>query len=231
MLRYKYEGFSEKFKAPCHMSRTLALLHVCLMFMPWQASLATEQAPPEAIRAEIERLSESGHISVDSVQITAAGLIGEVYERRGFAAGWGVSGKVESLLEVIRASYRDGLNPADYHLAELKQLQRSVGAGRQLSATELASFELILTDSLIRLTYHQHYGKVDLEGRDAAWAFSRPIGARDSSLVIQEMLDAETVTEAIRSAAEQDPAYQRLRAALERYRVLAANGGWRCRSA
>lgn len=194
--------------------------------MPWQASLATEQVTPEAIRAEIELLRESGHISVDSIQITAVDLIEKVYERRGFASGWRASGKLESLLEVIRASYRDGLNPADYHLAEIEQLQRSVGSGRQLSKSELASFELMLTDSLIRLTYHQHYGKVDLESRDAAWAFGRPIGARDSSLVIQEMLDADTVADATWSAAVQDPGYQRLKAALQLHRVLAAAGGW-----
>ena len=208
------------------MPRTLSVIRVCLIVMPWQASLATEQVPPEAIRAEIELLRESGHISVDSIQITAVGLIGKVYERRGFASGWGASGKVESLLEVIRASYRDGLNPADYHLAGIEQLQRSVGTGRQLSTSELASFELMLTDSLIRLTYHQRYGKVDLERRDAAWAFSRPIGARDSSLVIQEMLDAETVADAILSVAAQDPGYQRLKTALQLHRVLAADGSW-----
>ena len=208
------------------MLRTLSVIWVCLIFMPWQASLATEQVPPEAIRAEIELLRESGQISADSIQIAAVGLIGKVYERRGFAPGWGAPGKVDSLLEVIRASYRDGLNPADYHLAEIEQLQRSVGTGRQLSTSELASFELMLTDSLIRLTYHQRYGKVDLERRDAAWAFSRPMGDRDSSLVIQEMLDAETVADAILSVAAQDPGYQRLKTALQLHRVLAADGSW-----
>ncbi len=208
------------------MRRTLSLILVCLVFMPIQASSATEQVPPEAIRAEIELLRESGQISADSIQIAAVGLIGKVYERRGFAPGWGAPGKVDSLLEVIRASYRDGLNPADYHLAEIEQLRRSVGTGRQLSTSELASFELMLTDSLIRLTYHQRYGKVDLERRDAAWAFSRPMGDRDSSLVIQEMLDAETVADAILSVAAQDPGYQRLKTALQLHRVLAADGSW-----
>ena len=104
MLRRKYEGFSEKFKASCRMSRTLTVISTCLTCVLWQASLAIEQVPPEAV--------------------------------------------------------------------------------------------------------------------------SRPIGARDSALVIQEMLDAEAVDDAIRSAAAQDPAYQRLSAALERYRALAADGGW-----
>jgi murein L,D-transpeptidase YcbB/YkuD len=52
MLRHKYEGFSEKFKAPCHMSRIFTVMPVCLILMPWQASLAIEQVPPEVIRAE-----------------------------------------------------------------------------------------------------------------------------------------------------------------------------------
>lgn len=208
------------------MPRTLSIISACLICMPWQSSLATEQVPPEAIRAEIEQLRESGHISVENIQISAVGLIGKVYERRGFAPGWEAPGKVESLLAAIRDSYRDGLNPADYHLAGIEQLQRSVATGRQLSTSELASFDLVLTDSLIRLTYHQRYGKVDFERRDTAWALSRPFDGRDSSLVIQEMLDAETVTDANLSVAAQDPGYQRLKAALQLYRTLAAGGGW-----
>jgi murein L,D-transpeptidase YcbB/YkuD len=51
MLRYKYEGFFEKFKASGRMFRTLTAICVCLVFLPWQAVPATEQVAPDAIRS------------------------------------------------------------------------------------------------------------------------------------------------------------------------------------
>lgn len=51
-LRSKYEGFSEEFKALCHIYRILTAFCVCAVCLPWQGAQAAQQVPQEAIRAE-----------------------------------------------------------------------------------------------------------------------------------------------------------------------------------
>lgn len=208
------------------MPRIFLVIVAGLIAMPWQASLAAETGLQQAIRIEVGSLRTSGHISVDDVSIAAPDLIGEVYGRRGFAPAWEDPGRVELLLEAVRSAYGDGLSPADYQLATLEKLQQANAVGRDLSPGEQAVFDLVLTDSLCRLVYHLHYGKVDPDTRAATWVLGRQLNGRDPATVITEIIDADVLAEAIYSAAPRDSGYDRLKAELQRHRLIAAAGGW-----
>ncbi|MDH3545909.1 MAG: L,D-transpeptidase family protein, partial [Gammaproteobacteria bacterium] len=208
------------------MSRLLVTIAASLILLPWQTSLPVEAGLQQAIRLEIESLSVSGHLSVNGIPVAAADLMVKVYERRGFAPVWDAPEQVESLLETVRRSYDDGLRPADYQLSDIEKLQQSIVSGRELSTREKAAFDLMLTDSLIRLVYHLYYGKVDAETRAAIWDFGRLLNGRDPSTVIAGIIDSAVLADAISSITTSDPDYDRLKAQLQQHRTTAAAGGW-----
>lgn len=188
-------------------------------------SLADEDLQ-ESIRAEVILLRDTGQLSVSGMQIAAANLVAEVYERRGFAPTWNDAEKVESLLTAINATFDDGLDPADYHRERIRDVQERLAGGRALTLPDQAVFDLMLTDSLIRLAYHLRFGKVSLETQDTTSLFARTLGGTDSTTAIQGIIDSGSVAAAIQSIMPRTAHYRRLKSQLKRYRALADEGGW-----
>lgn len=209
-------------------SRTVGTFAVAALicWLPGPTPVLADPGLREAIRAEAERLRESGRLSVDGIRIAAVALVPDVYERRGFAPGWRDPEKIGSLLTAIRSSELDGLDPHDYGLERIAALKRSLEAGRTLSPRAQAGFDLLLTDSLIRLTYHLRFGAVDPATMQPSSAFVKRINELDPAAAIREVMDATSVPAALASLVPRGPHYHRLQSQLQRHRVLAEAGGW-----
>ncbi len=91
---------------------------VCLVVCA--PALANEAENREALRIEIEQLRDSGRLSIGGIDVASGDLLADIYERRGFLPTWHGIDKLASLIEVIKATAHDGLNPDDYHLAKMR---------------------------------------------------------------------------------------------------------------
>ena len=133
---------------------------------------------------------------------------------------------MNALAELIEATALDGLSPADYHLGEIRRVQSLIANGRVLDAAARAALDIGLTDSLIRLGYHQRFGKVNPYDLDPDWNFAREFRNRDPALVIQEAIDADSLAGYVENLFPREELYRQLQAYLAKYRDLAASGGW-----
>ena len=86
--------------------------------------------------------------------------------------------------------------------------------------------DIVLTDSLVRLGYHQLFGKVNPYELDPVWNFSRELHGRDPATVIQEAIDADSLTDFLAAIFPRGIIYRRMQSYLSEYRDLAASGGW-----
>ena len=199
------------------MQRLLATLAVALFFLPWQAPIAAETAVQQAIRAA----SESPRVSAPGFEfaIAAPDLVSAIYTNRDYVPAWSETDKVRSLLAAVRRSYDDGLSPLDYHVEQIEAWERIVGADQQLPAQERAAFDVVLTDSLVRLVSHLRYGKT---GHETGWQFDES----SAPTVFGEIIAADNLAEAVYAVAPKDRGYAGLRTQLERHREIAATGGW-----
>jgi murein L,D-transpeptidase YcbB/YkuD len=188
--------------------------------------LADDGEDREALRIEIEQLRESGRLSIGGIDVASGNLLADFYERRGFSPAWSGTGEMESLIEVIKATANDGLDPSDYHLEDIEHVNGLLENGRQLTPDERAALDIALTDSLIRLGYHQRFGKVDPYDLDPEWNFVRELGGKDPAKAIQEAIDAESLSDYLATIFPRVELYRRLQSYLEEYRKLAAAGGW-----
>ncbi len=208
------------------MSRIQQSCLVFLLAISFISAQADEAANREAIGVEIEQLRYSGRLSVGDVDVASGDLLAEVYERRGFKPAWAGIERLESLIELVRATAADGLDPEDYHLSVLERVHDMLINGRELNSQEHAALDIGMTDSLIRVGYHQRFGKVNPHDLDPEWNFSRELRGRDPASVIQEGISAESLKDFRDEVFPRVEIYRRLQGVLAEYRRIAEAGGW-----
>jgi murein L,D-transpeptidase YcbB/YkuD len=201
----------------------VAIFCLCLLTIP---ALADDAADSEALRVEIEQLRETGMLSIGGIDIATGNVLAEFYERRNFRPTWTDNDQVKELLELALATRDDGLNPRDYHAVEIEKAIRALDRGQIPTPLQRAAVELLFTDSLLRLAYHQLYGRLDPTSLDPRWNFeSRPMGP-DPLSRLQEAIDSPSLNAYVDELFVRAPLYQRLRDALRAHRQIEADGGW-----
>jgi murein L,D-transpeptidase YcbB/YkuD len=199
------------------------------MFLPGlgaQAATVDDQKNSDAVRIELEQLVHSGFLSNSGVHIASVDLLLNIYEPRNYLPAWSNQRQIGELVTAIKATVADGLDPSDYHLELVESIYTDRLAGRQTSPEETAVQDLILTDSLARLGYHQLFGKVNPYTFDPHWNFSRELNDIDPAIAIQNAIDSPSLTEFLGNFFHRGWFYRKLQAALADYRQIAANGGW-----
>jgi murein L,D-transpeptidase YcbB/YkuD len=187
---------------------------------------AHAQPVDELLRSRVEQLRDGGELEAAGVPIAAKTLIPKLYEAREFMPAWHSVAQIDSLLEVVEGSFLEGLNPADYHVEQVRAARRAFEHVDTLPAGERADFDLMLTDSVIRLGYHLRFGKVDPVALDSDWNFSRKLVDQDPVETIQAAIDAPSMREFAERVIPRNSLYLRLKQALADYRAIAAKGGW-----
>jgi murein L,D-transpeptidase YcbB/YkuD len=209
-------------------ARRVALVLFLSLSFAAGATLVYAQAEEVAtlIQGMVERLRATGELQIEGARIASSKVLPEIYEHRSFQRLWTKADAVRQLREAIAESGADGLDPRDYHHAEIEALAgRFDGGGAD--AALLADLDVLLTDALIRLGYHVLFGKVDPEDLDPNWNLAREIDDRDPGTVVGAIIEAGNIREEIERRRPQQPVYGRLKAALARYRELRKAGGWK----
>jgi len=191
------------------------------------APAATEAQSADAIiRTRIEELRVTGALEAQGQPLASRNLLSRIYENREFEPAWRTLAQVDGLLGMIDDSYLEGLDPSDYHRGALRAVRSSLTDLDALAPTERADFDLLLTDSIIRLGYHLRFGKVDPTALDPNWNSSRELDGEDPALTIQSAIDAPSLREFATRVIPRAFLYERFKKALADYRAIEANGGW-----
>jgi murein L,D-transpeptidase YcbB/YkuD len=190
------------------------------------AAALAQSGPAEALRLEVEGLQATGRLELTGADVAAAPLLSEFYERRRFEPAWTRPQQARELLELIVASEADGLDPEDYHRAAVARAVETLTAAGTPSPAEGAELDLLLTDALVRLAYHQRFGKINPYTLDPQWNFSRAFDAKDPVTALQAAIDAPSLQQHLEKVIPRGWFYRAMRDALARYRRIAAAGGW-----
>lgn len=203
-----------------------ALRPIIALVLVAVAGGAQAQALDELIRMRVERLADTGELEAHGVAVAAKNLIPAIYQAHGFAPEWHSADQVQGLLEVIEDSYLEGLDPADYNVDAVRDAHAAYADMDALTPEARADYDLVLTDSVVRLGYHLRFGKVDPVALNPDWNFSRELEDRDAVETIQAAIDAPSMRAFADDVLPRSMLYTRLKDALARYRAIAAKGGW-----
>jgi murein L,D-transpeptidase YcbB/YkuD len=166
-------------------------------------------------------LTSPGHQRVDVNR-----AVMDFYSHRGYRAAWTDDGDVAQLLKSLSDTTVDGLDPADFHIAEL-------ASGRALMQTttptpgQRAAFDISATQTFITALLQLRRGKVDPSRLDIHWNFD-PMGVdpREDVNLFFTALDSHDVARAFAHAPPQEAIYGTLRQGLAQLRKIRDRGGW-----
>ncbi len=211
-------------KAPVTAYLTGFLLSVCYPLLVFAAP--TETPVAEQIRARVERLEAGSDVIIRGSAVASMTVLPAMYRQRDFMPAWGNPHSVAQLFAALRNIHKEGLNANDYHLRTLENMQATLNTADAPDAAQLADYDVLLTDSLIRLGYHLLVGKVDPVELDNNWNMERKLDGLDAVLALSRAIEQGTVDNLIAALRPQHVTYRRLIQALSDYRAIAAEGGW-----
>jgi len=168
------------------------------------------------IIATLEALREGG----DS-PLVATSIVSAFYESRGYRPAWRDLRNRDDMVASIRGAADAGLDPAEYHLAEI---ERALGAND--GAPVLAELDILLSDAFFVLGYHYRFGKVDPESVNPNWNLPGRFGEDDPVAIAAAALETHDVPGLLARLQPRHSFYQHLKIALASYRSLELAGGW-----
>ena len=178
-----------------------------------------------AIGIELDSLLNPQVTTIQGASIALPEALRDFYSRRSFRPAWTRPQSTTQLLQALAESREDGLDPADYHLSQLRELAAQV-LSPNATASLKAQYDILLTEALLRLSYHLSFGKVDPESFDAQWNYARTLERIDVTQEIEDAIETNTVYARVVALKPTHYLYVRLKKALARYRDLEKQGGW-----
>ncbi len=179
----------------------------------------------ERIQNLSEQLLLGSNVNIGGVSLASTHTIPEFYARREFSPAWSDDDKVDEFVDLIGRAEEEGLDPSDYAHSELVALIREYRSDRG-NAVLRADLDLLLTESLSRYGYHSYFGKVDPSTLDENWNWGREMGDIESVVIMQRLIESESIADFIADHLMRGPPYLRMKEILAQYRTLKMNGGW-----
>lgn len=191
------------------------------------ASCLASTAPDEVRSALRERVAQwraadGGANTHRRPPVAAHKLLASFYERRAFAPAWTQAQPLRVLAELVDAAPDHGLEPGDYHAEAV----HAALAGPVPDAWAAADRDLLMTDALVRLAYHLHFGKANPRELYPGWNFSRQLSGREPVAVLEALISGPDLRAGVQAFAPRMAMYTALMDALRDHRAMAARGGW-----
>lgn len=100
-------------------------------------------------------------------------LVEAFYQSRGYQPAWVDAAYAQEMLQLLKSSEEEGLNPADYHYEELLALREEYRKSWSDKDNLRAQAEVLLTDGIVLYARHLIQGKVDPRTLDSSWNYAR----------------------------------------------------------
>ena len=193
-------------------NKSAVILQALLIASSLAAGGATAQeiAPPSELQTRVEALLESGPLEIEGAHVAYPNVIYAFYSQRGFRPAWTNARTARELRRALKDAEADGLDPRDYHLPVLEQLDPT-----------LAAYEILHTDALLRIADHLMFGKVDAASFDAHWNYTRTPAGIDVPNRIESALASDDIYAELEKLKPTHRMYRALKQELARYRQVA----------
>lgn len=154
----------------------------------------------------------------------------DFYHDRGYVPAWTDDDEILprglSMLEAIGAANEDGLDRERYHYTTAHRMARLLEEDevedRELEY--LGNLDLLLTESFVRLAEDLVVGTIDPDRAGMEWRIPR--GESPDRRLIDNVISGQDPRTVLASIQPEVPYYDRLKAALARFREIETRGGW-----
>ncbi|MEE4146184.1 MAG: L,D-transpeptidase family protein [Halieaceae bacterium] len=190
---------------------------LCVVLLQPLTLLGADEEPMQAL---LRQLATQGRLEIAGATVYDLRVTQQYYQRSDWAPAWTRPESIAELAAAIEQAWREGMSGQDYHQ---QQVQGLLDGSLDL---DVPSRDLLLTDSLVRLTYHYALGKVDPRDYVASWNFDRELPQTDPVAWMGQVIAAGGIGAGLDRLKPSTATYKNMVEALARYRALAAAGGW-----
>jgi murein L,D-transpeptidase YcbB/YkuD len=155
------------------------------------------------------------------------------YEKNGYTPVWvsakGVAPRAQELEAARQGVLADGLDPSSYDLKPAEPLQPREGRSwnplrRRVPAAQLAEAEVRYAAAYLKLASDLLVGRVEPAKVDPHWFGQYRLSAPER--LLERAVATKSVEASLSELVPRHPQYATLRQAMQRYRDIAARGGW-----
>jgi murein L,D-transpeptidase YcbB/YkuD len=200
----------------CLLSTLKTLMLVLLVF-----SSGAQADSPWDVRSSryLEKLLDS---NLDKLPELNQPVVVDFYRERKYRPLWleeeGWQNRAYDLLNVISHAADEGLDPADYHVEEIRRFWNSTVPGDDIHV------ELLLSAALYRYGHDVHSGRFDPHDVDIDWHIeNEPL---DANRLFADVASQKSIARLLEKLPPQHSGYRSLKKQLRRFRELAQQGGW-----
>ncbi|MFI5323050.1 MAG: murein L,D-transpeptidase [Thermodesulfobacteriota bacterium] len=170
---------------------------------------------------------------IGSENIKVYSSLPALYQKQSYKPVWinedGPISETIVMVEAIRRSYKEGLNPENYYLKEIEDTLARIKtwskSGKLPSPELLAELDLLLSNSFLKYANDLLYGQVSAQQIDLELVFGeKPV---DLNAPLLTAVSENKIDKTLAGLLPKYPVYGRLRTALEQYRLYEAEGGWK----
>lgn len=170
---------------------------------------------------------------IGSENIKVYSSLPALYQKQSYKPVWinedGPISETIVMVEAIRRSYKEGLNPKNYYLKEIEDTLARINtwskSGKLSSPELLAELDLLLSNSFLKYANDLLYGQVSAQQIDLELVFGeKPV---DLNALLLTAVSENKIDKTLAGLLPKYPVYGRLRTALEQYRLYEAEGGWK----
>lgn len=126
----------------------------------------------ESIREYINELGGSETIKLGGEKVISNPVLTKIYEDGNYDPLWVKTDNRKDLLDVLEASYFEGLNPRDYHIDYIREHDDKLEQGVRVSEEDYAVADILMTNAILSYAFHMIQGKVNPTELDPNWNYS-----------------------------------------------------------
>lgn len=217
------------------MRKTLILaIFVALLLTTGGVALNNKPAVTlkSVLSSRFDRYYKFNSFSISGQPLYSPILLSRFYENRSFVPAWvdekGILPAAQDLMASLQQSYRDGLQPKDYHWEIIQDLNNEVReiemSNRKMPASLLINLELLFTDAFLTYGSHLLAGRINPTAIDELWLANR----RDANLaeVLEDAFSKNNIRGMLEKLYPPQPMYHQMRDALARYGTFEKNDDW-----
>lgn len=195
-----------------------------LFFFLFQVATASEVILPgsensiqDNIRENINKLEQLKTIKLNGEKIIGNQVITSLYKDTDYTPLWTSKKNQTDLVDILEDSYFDGLNPADYHIEDIKSYVNEIANGTSISTNDAAVADIVMTNALLTYAFHMIQGKVNPALLDPNWNYSKKVMADSVEFKIMHVLQTQTIKQQVENIRPELKMYHKFRALFERY--------------
>ncbi|MGN8199632.1 L,D-transpeptidase family protein [Salinisphaera sp. RV14] len=204
--------------------RDLTAFGLALLLWAPQGTAWAQAVTEPAIAAQLQAMLP--HVTAERSPADAGmAQVRNFYAARDFRPAWDGPATVPAFVAALYTLVDDGLAPRDYGADRLVAAYRRADASNRATAVTRARFDLNATRLYLSVLDDLNRGKVEPALLGPSWGL--PVERyRPDMRLLSQAVDALDFEQTFARARPAHATYQRLRAALARYRDIKSRGGW-----